>query len=169
MWLILSLMAFAAEPEPVLGSSVPEWTEPLKTQVAPSESVAARVQVALAHRETVRCADILGFGDASAIRDALIAGTRTAFPPWAPMRAASCLAELGPSDPAAFERLKELAADEEQPGFALVVVGALDTYAEGQAVELASVIKSNSNTRLQARLPGRLLNCRHAGVRDLAR
>lgn len=172
---LLAVLGFAAEPStgptPVPGTLPPSGAHlhHAVPDVSAHGSVAEAVRAALASKVELPCADLLDLGPTDTVREALVDGTRHAMPPWAPLRAAGCLTELAATDDAALQHVQGLAADADQPGFALAISERLSDLPEARAVQIARKALANPAPALQARLPHRLLQCDHPAVRTLAR
>jgi len=149
--LLLSMVGLAAEPE-----SLPA-----------DDAVATRVTAIVAARHMDSCDGVFAAGDSGDVRDALVQITEHQAPPWAPMRAASCLAELAPSDAVALTQTRRLIALPDQPGFTLAVAEKLDRMPAELATDLGRAIwqRSAAEPRLVRRVQPLLRSSQHAAVR----
>lgn len=149
--LLLSMVGLAAEPEPP----------------AADGAVASQVTAMVAARHMESCDGVFAAGDTAVVRDALVQITAHQAPPWAPMRAASCLAELAPSDAVALTETRRLIALHDQPGFVLAVAEKLDRMPADLATDLGRAIwqRSAAEPRLVRRVQPLLRSSQHATVR----
>jgi hypothetical protein len=88
-------------------------------------------------------------------------------PPWAPIRAASCLVTLFPDEETA-ARVRPWMADPARAGLALVVVGELDVMPTSAAAELARAALASPDERQRARVQRRLAKSTRDELRALA-
>ena len=131
------------------------------------ESVAQGVDRALASRREIPCDQVLDLGSTADVRTALAAATERELPPWAPLRAASCLTDLAETDDVALAYVQQLVARTDAPGFALAVTERLDHLPELRAVSIAQVAVANPSPALRSRLPARLRESSYSTVRAL--
>lgn len=116
------------------------------------------------------CDAVWALGPEDVVRSELIAATKVARPPWAPMRAATCVAARAATDDVALAEVKGWMADPAVPGLALVVVGALDAWPEARALPVAKVAAARvgTDTVFARHAPQALAASPHASVRALA-
>lgn len=169
--LLLASLGLAAGPEPVAVAPVSPSAShhEVVVSVRPGESVADAVERAMVSRGQPDCGAVLALGPSETVRDALVSNTTRSMPPWAPLRAAECLADLSATDDVALAQVQRLVALPDQPGFALAIVPHLDAIPEARAVELARAALSNPSPALKTRLPRSLGTSTHAAVRALPR
>lgn len=130
-------------------------------------SVSDQVGALLAQRHDPGCAAVLAVGDTTSVRDALVAAAEREAPPWAPMRAASCLTELAATDTAAWTATRELLGREDQPGFAMAIAAKVDVLPEEHAVVVANTVAERVavQPRLARAVAPTFEMSRHAAVR----
>lgn len=116
------------------------------------------------------CAGVWALGDSNVVRDELIAATKASRPPWAPMRAATCVAERASTDEVALAEVSRWMADPAVPGLALVAIGELDSWTEARALPVAKLASARVLTDpVFARHATRTLAAsQHVAVRALA-
>ena len=132
-------------------------------------SVADQVTASLAARHDTGCASIFALGDAAVVRDALVDATTHEAPPWAPLRAASCLTELAVTDGVALSAVRELIDVPGKPGFALAVSQRLDVLDPAQAEQLGklALARADREPRLARRIVPVMERSAHDAVRAL--
>lgn len=132
-----------------------------------ADPVGDRVGELLAMRHDPGCGAIRAVGAAGEIRDLLRAATATEMPPWAPIRAASCLAELAATDDIAWEAVRDLIGRPEQPGFVLAVLERADELPADRALHVARVglDRARAEPSLRRAVPTRASRSEHAVVR----
>lgn len=125
----------------------------------------------LSVRDDPGCDALLALGEPAQVRAALTELVEVELPPWAPMRAASCLTELAASDARAWAVVEGLLQRPEQPGFVLAVLGRLDGLPSERAERAAQLAIQRSTTQasLQRIVPARLQDSAHASVRAIGR
>lgn len=125
----------------------------------------------LSVRDDPGCAALFALGEPAQLRVALTELVEVELPPWAPMRAASCLTELAASDPQAWTVVEGLLQRPDQPGFVLPVIGRLDGLPSERAERAAQLAIQRSATQasLQRIVPARLQDSAHAQVRAIGR
>ncbi|TVQ91428.1 MAG: hypothetical protein EA397_10265 [Deltaproteobacteria bacterium] len=137
---------------------------------AQGPSMQERVDGVLSEREDPGCDKLFALGARGLVRDALIAAVQTELPPWAPLRAASCLTELAVHDEQAWETVQDLLQRPDQPGFVLAILD----RAHALPVERAELVAQHSLERaqqvraLQRTVPTRLKASPYPSVRALA-
>jgi hypothetical protein len=135
---------------------------------APSETPAsAQVGELLAMRHDPGCGAIRAVGPSGDVRDALVAATATPMPPWAPIRAASCLAEFAATDDIAWEAVRDLIGRPDQPGFVLAVLERTDALPADRALHVARVglERARVEPALLRAVPSRVARSEHEIVR----
>ena len=102
----------------------------------------------LSQRHDAGCQSVLALGTAEEVRDSLLTIAEGAeAPPWAPLRAASCLtAEMG-SDPLVQPALERWVREPAYSGLGFAVLQGVDALPEGQAVALAKVALARTDER----------------------
>ena len=135
----------------------------------PPATVADRVDDALAARHDVGCPTLVALGDTAEVRAALVAATRREAPPWAPLRAASCLTDMSVTDAPSFVAVRDLLSLDGKPGLALAVVHRLDGLDSVRAAELGdlALIQADREPRLGKRIRPVLERSAHESVRML--
>lgn len=132
-------------------------------------SVADRVSETLAARHDVGCPAVFELGDTAQVRAALVDVAAQELPPWAPLRAASCLTELAASDPLAWAAARDLIDVPGKPGLALAVTQRLDHLDSARAEELAkrALARAEHEPRLATKIVPAVTRSEHAAVRAL--
>jgi hypothetical protein len=148
IWTLLASLSFAGEP----GVHDALWRQ------------------LLARDGFVGCDAVWALGEAPVVRAELIAATKASQPPWAPMRAAACVAERAGTDDVALAEVSRWMADPAVPGLALVAVDALDGWTEARALPIAKLASARLPTdRVFARYaPRSLAASHHPAVRALS-
>lgn len=131
--------------------------------------VATLVNQALIQRHDPGCTAIYALGDDALVRDTLIAATQTEPTPWAPMRAAGCVASQAAVDPIALNAARQWVQQSTAPGLALAVVHQLDALPAPIATALATFAAAQipNDHRYAMLLRPRLATSIHADIRIL--
>jgi hypothetical protein len=113
------------------------------------------------------CDAVWALGSADEVRDALADQTRASMPPWAPMRAATCLAARA-DDEKIRPILKSWVADPAVPGLARITLAILDRFPEADAVETVRSAMALDLPLVRGEVKKAVETSVHPGVRALS-
>jgi hypothetical protein len=130
------------------------WIIPLAITMAtpaaaaePSSPLSDAVWRQLSERHGATCEAVAPLGEPAAVRDALIeVATQATMPPWAPVNAAKCVAQLAATDDVALAAATGWLGDAELGGLALAVVQQLSALPADRALPLATAAAERAAT-----------------------